>query len=188
MGNDIRNTNSVESMLDNLFDRTVETEQKMACCSCFIDNKKYIVAMDISNAPYLILLIFNTENEQHFILKTEEDWDDVVKKVCGFLDCSDKKELSVSDFGSYWYSRLEPDSSIITEAIEQKRKFFICSYPETFEDHYDSSTVHTPKVWISSASVNTVRAEVQPPPLQYWSISITTAFRFLQIMITTPIR
>ncbi|MGN0574688.1 MAG: hypothetical protein ACI4J2_01560 [Ruminococcus sp.] len=150
MGNDIRNTNSVESMLDILFDRTAETEQKMACCSCLIDNKKYIVAMDISNAPYLILLIFNTENEQHFILKTEEDWDDVVKKVCGFLDCSDKNELTVSDFGSYWYSRLEPDSSIITEeielepdssivteAIEQKRKFFICSYPETFEDHYD---------------------------------------------------
>lgn len=137
MGNDIRNTNSVVSMLDNLFDRTVETEQKMACCSCSIDNKKYIVAMDISNAPYLILLIFNTESEQHFILKTEEDWDDVVKKVCGFLACSDQSEVSVSSYSSYWYSRLEPDSSIVTEAIEQKRKFFICSYPETFEDHYD---------------------------------------------------
>lgn len=44
MGKDIRNTNSVESMLDNLFARTVETRQKMACCSCFIDNKKYIIS------------------------------------------------------------------------------------------------------------------------------------------------
>lgn len=140
MENDIRNINSIESMLDDLFDRTVETEQKMACCSCFIDNKKYIVAMDISNAPYLILLIFNTEDGRHFILKTEEEWDDVVKKVCVFLDCSEQSKLSVSLYSSYWYSRLEPNSSIVTEAIEQKRKLFICSYPETFEDYYNPMT------------------------------------------------
>lgn len=137
MGNDIRNINSVESMLDDLFDLTAETEKKMACCRCFIDNNKYIVAMDISDAPYLNLLIFSTEDGRYFILKTEEEWDDVVKKVCAFIACSDNSELSVSLYSSYWYSRLEPNSSIVTEAIEQNRKLFICGYPETFEDHYD---------------------------------------------------
>ena len=137
MGNDIRNINSVESMLDDLFDLTAETEQKMACCRCFIDDNKYIVAMDISDAPYLNLLIFSTEDGRYFILKTEEEWDDVVKKVCAFIACSDNSELSVSLYSSYWYSRLEPNSSIVTQAIEQKRKLFICGYPETFEDHYD---------------------------------------------------
>ena len=137
MGNDIRNINSVESMLDDLFDLTAETEQKMACCRCFIDDNKYIVAMDISDAPYLNLLIFSTEDGRYFILKIEEEWDDVVKKVCAFIACSDNSELSVSLYSSYWYSRLEPNSSIVTEAIEQKRKLFICGYPETFEDHYN---------------------------------------------------
>lgn len=137
MGTDKRDINSVESMLDVLFDQAEDTKEGLACCSCFIDNRKYIVAMDLSYSSYLIMFIYNTENDKHFILKTKEEWDEVVKKVSDFLAYSDQSELDVSAYASYDYNRLEPNSDIVTKAIEQKRNFFICSYPETFENHYD---------------------------------------------------
>ena len=67
----------------------------------------------------------------------DSDWDDTAEKIAAFIGCSNKNELTVSEYSEYWYSRIEPDSNIISDSIKQKRSFFICCYPETFEDHYD---------------------------------------------------
>ena len=139
MGNDIRNINSIESMLDDLFERAKASEEKIACCKYIVDSREYIAAMDIVDAPYIVIFFYNTLNDNHLIVNIEksEDWEEANRKLFDFLGCSDHSELTVSSYASYWYSRLEPNSDIVTEAIEQKRKFFICCYPETFNDHYD---------------------------------------------------
>ena len=36
---------SVEEMLDALFDRADTSENRLVCCKCFVENRKYIVAM-----------------------------------------------------------------------------------------------------------------------------------------------
>ncbi len=70
-------------------------------------------------------------------IEQSEDWGEADRKLSDFLGYSDQSELTVSSYASYWYSRLETNSEIVTDSIEQKRKFFICCYQETFEDHYD---------------------------------------------------
>ena len=139
MGTEIRNINSIESMLDDLFERAKASEEKIACCKCIVDSREYIAAMDIVDGSYIVTFFYNTSNDNHLIVNIEksEDWEEADRKLSDFLDCSDQNKLTVSSYASYWYSRLEPNSDIVTEAIEQKRKFFICCYPETFDDHYD---------------------------------------------------
>ncbi len=139
MGNDIRNINSIESMLDDLFERVKASEEKITCCKYIVDSREYIAAMDIVDASYIVIFFYNTLNDNHLIVNIEksEDWEEANRKLFDFLGCSYQSELTVASYASYWYSRLEPNSDIVTEAIEQNRKFFICCYPETFDNHYD---------------------------------------------------
>lgn len=139
MGNDIRNFDSIKSMLEDLFERAKVANDNLACCKCIIDNREYVAAMDIVNDSYIITLLYNPLQDNHLIvnIKKGENWIEAARKTSDFLGYSDQNELTVSSYASYWYSRLETNSDIITDSIEQKRKFFICCYPETFFDHYD---------------------------------------------------
>lgn len=129
---------SVEEMLDALFDRAETSENRLVCCKCFVDNGKFIVAMALSDS-YITVFVYRTEDDVYSIVyqQYDGDWDDTAEKIADFIRCSNKNELTVSEYAEYWYSRIEPDSNIISDSIKQKRSFFICCYPETFEDHYD---------------------------------------------------
>lgn len=138
MGNNI---NSVASMLDDLFERAKASDRKLACCKCIVDNRECIAAMDIANASHIITFFYDSLHDNHFIVNIaqSEDWEEADRKISGFLGCSDRSILTITSYASYWYSRLETNSDIVTDSIEQKRQFFICCYPETFDDHYDPS-------------------------------------------------
>lgn len=129
---------SVEEMLAALFDRADTSKRGLSCCKCFVENKKYIVAMALSDS-YITVFVYRTEDDMYSIVyqQYDSDWDDAAEKIAAFIGCSNKNELTVSEYSEYWYSRIEPDSNIISDSIKQKRSFFICCYPETFEDHYD---------------------------------------------------
>jgi len=130
--------NSVEAMLAALFDRADTSKSGLSCCKCFVENRKYIVAMALSDS-YITVFVYRTEDNMYSIVyqQYDGDWDDTAEKIAAFIGCSNKNELTVSEYAEYWYSRIEPDSSIISDSIKQKRSFFICCYPETFEDHYN---------------------------------------------------
>lgn len=125
----------VEEMLDALYEKAV---RGLSCCKCFVENRKYIVAMALSDS-YITVFVYRTEDDMYSIVyqQYDSDWDDTAEKIAAFIGCSNKNELTVSEYSKYWYSRIEPDSNIISDSIKQKRSFFICCYPETFEDHYD---------------------------------------------------
>lgn len=129
---------SVEEMLAALFDRADTSKRGLSCCKCFVENRKYIVAMALSDS-YITVFVYRTEDDMYSIVyqQYDSDWDDTAEKIAAFIGCSNKNELTVSEYSEYWYSRIEPDSNIISDSIKQKRSFFICCYPETFEDHYD---------------------------------------------------
>ena len=129
---------SVEEMLDALFDRADTSENRLVCCKCFVENRKYIVAMSLSNSSANVF-IYNTEDNTYFIaaIASSEEWDDADKRISDFFDCSNQNGLTISEYAEYWYSRIEPNSDIISDSIKQKRSFFFCCYPETFEDHYN---------------------------------------------------
>lgn len=129
---------SVEEMLDALFDRADTSKRGLSCCKCFVENRKYIVAMALSDS-YITVFVYRTEDDMYSIVyqQYDGDWDDTAEKIAAFIGCSNKNELTVSEYSEYWYSRIEPDSNIISDSIKQKRSFFICCYPETFEDHYN---------------------------------------------------
>lgn len=129
---------SVEEMLAALFDRADTSKRGLSCCKCFVENRKYIVAMALSDS-YITVFVYRTEDDMYSIVYQQYDsnWDDTAEKIAAFIGCSNKNELTVSEYSEYWYSRIEPDSNIISDSIKQKRSFFICCYPETFEDHYD---------------------------------------------------
>ena len=129
---------SVEEMLAALFDRADTSKRGLSCCKCFVENRKYIVAMALSDS-YITVFVYRTEDDMYSIVyqQYDSDWDDAAEKIAAFIGCSNKNELTVSEYSEYWYSRIEPDSNIISDSIKQKRSFFICCYPETFEDHYD---------------------------------------------------
>ena len=129
---------SVEEMLDALFDRADTSENRLVCCKCFVENRKYIVAMALSNSSANVF-IYNTEDNTYFIaaIASSEEWDDADKRISDFFDCSNQNGLTISEYAENWYSRLEPNSNIISNSIKQKRSFFTCCYPETFEDHYN---------------------------------------------------
>lgn len=129
---------SVEEMLAALFDRADTSKRGLSCCKCFVENRKYIVAMALSDS-YITVFVYRTEDDMYSIVyqQYDSDWDDTAEKIAAFIGCSNKNELTVSEYSEYWYSRIEPDSNIISDSIKQKRIFFICCYPETFEDHYD---------------------------------------------------
>lgn len=129
---------SVEEMLAALFDRADTSKRGLSCCKCFVENRKYIVAMALSDS-YITVFVYRTEDDMYSIVyqQYDGDWDDTAEKIAAFIGCSNKNELTVSEYSEYWYSRIEPDSNIISDSIKQKRSFFICCYPETFEDHYD---------------------------------------------------
>lgn len=131
--------NLIEAMLNALFDRAKNTKAHISCCSCFVDHRKYIVAMALSNSSFTNIFIYNTENDTYFIVtkNSNEEWNEVDRRISDFFDCSNQSKLTVSEYAEYWYSRIEPDSNIISNSIKQKRSFFICCYPETFEDHYN---------------------------------------------------
>lgn len=126
---------SVEEMLDALYEKAV---RGLSCCKCFVENRKYIVAMALSDS-YITVFVYRTEDDMYSIVyqQYDSDWDDTAEKIAAFIGCSNKNELTVSEYSEYWYSRIEPDSNIISDSIKQKRSFFICCYPETFEDHYN---------------------------------------------------
>lgn len=129
---------SVEEMLAALFDRADTSKRGLSCCKCFVENRKYIVAMALSDS-YITVFVYRTEDDMYSIVyqQYDSDWDDTAEKIAAFIGCSNKNELTVSEYSEYWYSRIEPDSNIISDSIKQNRSFFICCYPETFEDHYD---------------------------------------------------
>ena len=129
---------SVEEMLAALFDRADTSKRGLSCCKCFVENRKYIVAMALSDSC-ITVFVYRTEDDMYSIVyqQYDSDWDDTAEKIAAFIGCSNKNELTVSEYSEYWYSRIEPDSNIISDSIKQKRSFFICCYPETFEDHYD---------------------------------------------------
>ena len=129
---------SVEEMLDALFDRADTSGNRLVCCKCFVENRKYIVAMSLSNSSANVF-IYNTEDNTYFIaaIASSEEWDDADKRIYDFFDCSNQNGLTISEYAENWYSRLEPNSNIISNSIKQKRSFFTCCYPETFEDHYN---------------------------------------------------
>lgn len=129
---------SVEEMLAALFDRADTSKRGLSCCKCFVENRKYIVAMALSDS-YITVFVYRTEDDMYSIVyqQYDSDWDDTAEKIAAFIGCSNKNELTVSEYSEYCYSRIEPDSNIISDSIKQKRSFFICCYPETFEDHYD---------------------------------------------------
>lgn len=129
---------SVEEMLAALFDRADTSKRGLSCCKCFVENRKYIVAMALSDS-YITVFVYRTEDDMYSIVYQQYDsnWDDTAEKIAAFIGCSNKNELTVSEYSEYWYSRIEPDSNIISDSIKQKCSFFICCYPETFEDHYD---------------------------------------------------
>lgn len=129
---------SIEEMLAALFDRADTSKRGLSCCKCFVENRKYIVAMALSDS-YITVFVYRTEDDMYSIVyqQYDSDWDDTAEKIAAFIGCSNKNELTVSEYSEYWYSRIEPDSNIISDSIKQKRSFFICCYPETFEDHYD---------------------------------------------------
>lgn len=129
---------SVEEMLAALFDRADTSKRGLSCCKCFVENRKYIVAMALSDS-YITVFVYRTEDDMYSIVyqQYDSDWDDTAEKIAAFIGCSNKNELTVSEYSEYWYIRIEPDSNIISDSIKQKRSFFICCYPETFEDHYD---------------------------------------------------
>jgi len=129
---------SVEEMLDALFDRADTSENRLVCCKCFVENRKYIVAMSLSNSSANVF-IYNTEDNTYFIaaIASSEEWEDADKRISDFFDCSNQNGLTISEYAENWYSRLEPNSNIISNSIKQKRSFFTCCYPETFEDYYN---------------------------------------------------
>ena len=129
---------SVEEMLDVLFDRADTSENRLVCCKCFVENRKFIVAMALSDSSANVF-IYNTEDNTYFIdvIASSEEWDDADKRISDFFDCSNQNGLIISEYAENWYSRLEPNSNIISNSIKQKRSFFICCYPETFENHYN---------------------------------------------------
>ena len=129
---------SVEEMLAALFDRADTSKRGLSCCKCFVENRRYIVAMALSDS-YITVFVYRTEDDMYSIVyqQYDSDWDDTAEKIAAFIGCSNKNELTVSEYSEYWYSRIEPDSNIISDSIKQKRSFFICCYPETFEEHYD---------------------------------------------------
>lgn len=126
---------SVEEMLDALYEKAV---RGLSCCKCFVDNRKFIVR-GLYNYSVDEVFVYNTENATYFIAtKNEnEEWGETIGEIAAFIGCSVQNKLTVSEYAEYWYSRLEPNSNIISDSIKQKRRFFICSYPETFEDHYN---------------------------------------------------
>ena len=138
MGKNMSQLISVEEMLAALFDRADTSKRGLSCCKCFVENRKYIVAMALSDS-YITVFVYRTEDDMYSIVyqQYDSDWDDTAEKIAAFIGCSNKNELTVSEYSEYWYSRIEPDSNIISDSIKQKRSFFICCYPETFEDHYD---------------------------------------------------
>ena len=126
---------SVEEMLDALYEKAV---RGLSCCKCFVDNRKFIVG-GLYNYSVDEVFVYNTEDATYFIAtKNEnEEWGETIGEIAAFMGCSEPNTLTVSEYAEYWYSRLEPNSNIISDSIKQKRRFFICSYPETFEDYYN---------------------------------------------------
>lgn len=126
---------SVEEMLDALYEKAV---RGLSCCKCFVDNRKFIVR-GLYNYSVDEVFVYNTEDATYFIAtKNEnEEWGETIGEIAAFIGCSEQNKLTVSEYAKYWYSRLEPNSNIISDSIKQKRRFFICSYPETFEDYYN---------------------------------------------------
>ncbi|MBR6106815.1 MAG: hypothetical protein IKQ39_02285 [Oscillospiraceae bacterium] len=141
MENNTRNINSVASMFDDLFERANASDEKLACCKFIVDNRECIAAMDIATASHIVTFFYDPIHDNHLIpnIDKSEDWEEADRKISVFLGCSDRSILTITSFASYWYSRLETNSDIVTDSIEQKRQFFICCYPETFDDHYDPS-------------------------------------------------
>lgn len=126
---------SVEEMLDALYEKAV---RGLSCCKCFVDNRKFIVR-GLYNYSVDEVFVYNTEDATYFIAKKNEneEWGETIGEIDAFIGCSEQNKLTVSEYAEYWYSRLEPNSNIISDSIKQKRSFFICSYPETFEDYYN---------------------------------------------------
>lgn len=129
---------SIKAMLASLFDRADTSERGLSCCKCFVDNGKFIVAMALYNS-YITVFVYRTEDCMYSVLRQQRDgdWDGTAGKIADIIDCPEQNELTVSEYAEYWYSRLEPNSNIISNSIKQKRSFFTCCYPETFEDHYN---------------------------------------------------
>ena len=129
---------SIKAMLASLFDRADTSERGLSCCKCFVDNGKFIVAMALYNS-YITVFVYRTEDCMYSVLRQQRDgdWDGTAGKIADIIDCPEQNELTVSEYAEYWYSRIEPNSDIISDSIKQKRSFFFCCYPETFEDHYN---------------------------------------------------
>lgn len=151
MGTDIRNYDSVELMLDALLNQALDTKHGISCFNCFIDQKSFIIAMDLSDKDYCVIFIYNTESDQYLIINERYDWHDVDKKIYAFLGSSaqevdkkvsvflgysDQSVLNVTANAVYWQENLLPYNDFVTEAIKLKRKFFISSYYDIFDDHY----------------------------------------------------
>ncbi len=51
---------SVEAMLDALYDRADASKSGLSCCKCFVDNRKYIVRMGLSNYSFDEVFVYNT--------------------------------------------------------------------------------------------------------------------------------
>ena len=102
---------SLEEMLAALFDRADTSKRGLSCCKCFVENRKYIVAMALSDS-YITVFVYRTEDDMYSIVyqQYDSDWDDAAEKIAAFIGCSNKNELTVSEYSEYWYSRIEPDS------------------------------------------------------------------------------
>ena len=60
----------------------------------------------------------------------DSDWDDTAEKIAAFIGCSNKNELTVSEYSEYWYSRIEPDSNIISDSINKSVVFSFAAIPK----------------------------------------------------------
>ena len=109
---------SVEEMLDALFDRADTSENGLVCCKCFVENRKYIVAMALSDS-YITVFVYRTEDDMYSIVyqQYDSDWDDTAEKIADIIDCPEQNELTVSEYAEYWYSRIEPNSDIISAIV-----------------------------------------------------------------------
>lgn len=142
--------NSVKAMLDALFERAnASVEEKgdngVSCCKCFVDNKTYIVALNLYDYSCVCdysfdeIFIYNTEDKTYFIdrKRVNKEWGEMIRKITDFIGCSGHNKLTVSEYAYFSRENLLSDNNIISDSIKQKRSFSICCYGDYFNDCYD---------------------------------------------------
>lgn len=65
---------SVEEMLAALFDRADTSKRGLSCCKSFVENRKYIVAMALSDS-YITVFVYRTEDDMYSIVYQQYDSD-----------------------------------------------------------------------------------------------------------------